>query len=322
MPVFLQGITVEMAVVETESAADVEPFGNVFCCRGKDAEVEEMIGGNEELMAKVLRLLPHTVDSGIHGPSVPCRRHIAEIVVDGVKAEVLSHFVGGFIFLTAVLLVGQQSLDAAFANVEAVVKRHLVVAYMLEGGFVLMLVFVALFLMLVVMVCIMVFFFFMLVICIMLMMVFSHDARFDMIVGQFQVAVAPVLVESHHHARSLFGELRVFHLVVNAVLVFAGSFLTPASVPDESLLIARKVDGVVPEVGIRLPSAAHGGLHRAEGLDGGIVENNDAGHGIRAVHQRGGAFHDFYGMNAFAIHFHTMLIAPLLAFLTDAVVNH
>ena len=122
LPVFLQGITVEMAVVETESAADVEPFGNVFCCRGKDAEVEEMIGGNEELMAKVLRLLPHTVDSGIHGPSVPCRRHIAEIVVDGVKAEVLSHFVGGFIFLTAVLLVGQQSLDAAFANVEAVVK--------------------------------------------------------------------------------------------------------------------------------------------------------------------------------------------------------
>ena len=98
--------------------------------------------------------------------------------------------------------------------------------------------------------------------------------------------------------------------------------MRPASVPDESLLIARKVDGVVPEVGIRLPSAAHGGLHRAEGLDGGIVENNDAGHGIRAVHQRGGSFHDFYGMNAFAIHFHTMLIAPLLAFLADAVVDH
>ena len=109
--------------------------------------------------------------------------------------------------------------------------------------------------------------------------------------------------------------------MIDAVLVFTGPFLAPASVPNESLLIAREVHGIVPEIGIRLPSAAHFGLHRAEGLNGGIVEDNDSCHGIGAVHQRGGTFHDFHGMDAFAIHFHAMLITPLLAFLTDTVVD-
>ena len=156
----------------------------------------------------------------------------------------------------------------------------------------------------------------------MVMMMLPHDTRLDMVVGEFQMAESPALVESHHQARSLFGELRILHLMVDAVLVFTSPFLAPASVPDESLLVARKVDGIVPEVGIRLPSADYVGLHCAEGLYGGIVENDNACHGIGAVHQRGGAFHDFYGVDAFAIHFHTMFITPLLAFLTDAVVDH
>ena len=109
--------------------------------------------------------------------------------------------------------------------------------------------------------------------------------------------------------------------MIDAVLVFTGSFLAPASVPYESLLIAREVYGIVPEISIRLPSAAHVSLHCAQRKDGGIVEDNDTGHGIGAVHQRGGTFHDFHGMDAFAIHFHAMLITPLLAFLTDTVVD-
>ena len=67
------------------------------------------------------------------------------------------------------------------------------------------------------------------------------------------MAVAPALVESHHHARGLFGELRVFYLVIDAVLVFASSFLTPASVPDESLLVA------VERAGIAAPSRCRSG---------------------------------------------------------------
>jgi hypothetical protein len=73
---------------------------------------------------------------------------------------------------------------------------------------------------------------------VMVMMMLPHDAGLDMVVGEFQVAVAPTLVESHHQACCLFGELRILHLVIDAVLVFTGSFLAPASVPYESLLIA------------------------------------------------------------------------------------
>ena len=52
------------------------------------------------------------------------------------------------------------------------------------------------------------------------------------------------------------------------------------------------------------------------------MEDNNTGHGIGAVHQRGGTFHDLNGVNTFAIHFHTVLITPLLAFLTDTVINY
>ena len=110
----------EVAVVETESAADVESFGKVFGCRGEDAEVKEVVGGDEKLMTEVLRLLPHAVDTGIHCPAVPCRRHITEVVIDGMQAEVLPNLIGSLIFLSAVLLIGQQRLDAALADVETV----------------------------------------------------------------------------------------------------------------------------------------------------------------------------------------------------------
>ena len=108
----------EVAVVETESAADVESFGKVFGCRGEDAEVKEVVGRDEKLMTEVLRHLPHAVDTSIHCPAVPCRRHIAEVVIDGMQAEVLPNLIGSLIFLSAVLLIGQQRLDAAFPNVE------------------------------------------------------------------------------------------------------------------------------------------------------------------------------------------------------------
>ena len=66
---------------------------------------------------------------------------------------------------------------------------------MLEGGFVLMLV-------LTVIVKVNVN-----VIVIVMLMMFPHDAGLDVVIGEFQVAVAPTLVESHHQARCLFGEL-------------------------------------------------------------------------------------------------------------------
>ena len=122
-----------------------------------------------------------------------------------MQAEVLSNLIGSLIFLSAVLLIGQQRLDAALADVETVVERHLIMTYMLEGGFVLMLVLmVSIMVMVVIIVKVRVI---VNVIVIVMLMMLSHDAGLDVVIGEFQVAVAPTLVESHHQARCLFGEL-------------------------------------------------------------------------------------------------------------------
>ena len=47
-----------------------------------------------------------------------------------------------------------------------------------------------------------------------------------------------------------------------------------------------------------------------------------AGHGIRAVHQRGRTFHHFNRVNCGPVNLNAVLVAPLLPFLSDAIVHH
>ena len=145
--------------------------------------------------------------------------------------EVESTFLGLFVFLTAVLLIARQQFQLAFAEAEHVVCRHLVVMNMLEGSLMLMLML-----------------FFLLVLFYMACSVrmLAHDSRLQVIVREFQVAESPSFVQSQHSAERLLRELRVPDLVVDGVLVFARMLLAPSPVPNKSLLVAGKVNRVVP----------------------------------------------------------------------------
>ena len=52
------------------------------------------------------------------------------------------------------------------------------------------------------------------------------------------------------------------------------------------------------------------------------MEDDDAGKGVGAVHEGCGTFQDFNGMDAGAVNFYSVFVAPLLAFLTDAVTHN
>ena len=62
-------VAMQMAGVETQTAAQVEAFHEVLRSGGKDADVEKVVRGDEEFRAEVLRLLPHAVGTEVHGPS-------------------------------------------------------------------------------------------------------------------------------------------------------------------------------------------------------------------------------------------------------------
>ena len=51
------------------------------------------------------------------------------------------------------------------------------------------------------------------------------------------------------------------------------------------------------------------------------MQNHHACNGVAAVHERSWTFENFHGMNAFLIHFESVLVAPLLPFLTNTLVN-
>ena len=83
------------------------------------------------------------------------------------------------------------------------------------------------------------------------------------------------------------------------------------------------VTGCVQRIGyqtiIALILSRYVALHRIQRRHGCGVEEDNSGHGVGAVHQRGRAFQDFDGVDAGAIHLDTVLVAPLLAFLADAI---
>ena len=51
------------------------------------------------------------------------------------------------------------------------------------------------------------------------------------------------------------------------------------------------------------------------------VKDDDPGQGVGAVHEAGGAFDDFDGMDVVSVQFDAVFVTPLLAFLPDAVRN-
>ena len=128
--------------------------------------------------------------------------------------------------LTAVLLVGDNSLKCAITYKECVVADCLIVVDLLERQA--------------------------LAIAMAVATVTFDDTRSEMIVAQSQMAVTPFAVYSNESFGSTLTELRPEHILVVIVLIGVSHLVRPPSAPDDDVVVAFKIDGIVEESVVRL----------------------------------------------------------------------
>ena len=97
--------------------------------------------------------------------------------------------------------------------------------------------------------------------------------------------------------------------------------MTEPRVPHEALLVAGKRQRIAEEAVVRLVLRAGIGAHGAFGRCGLAVQDDDARHGVRAVHERRRTLQDLDRVHAAAIDLHAVFVAPLLAFLPDTLAH-
>ena len=107
-----------------------------------------------------------------------------------------------------------------------------------------------------------------------------------------------------------------------SVLILLCFLIRKTCIPHKALLIACYLQGVGEQLVVGLVFRAAAGLHRTLRECRLAMQNDDTRHSIRAIHQRGRPFQDFYGVDAVPVNLYTMLIAPLLTLLTDAIAHH
>ena len=147
------------------------------------------------------------------------------------------------------------------------------------------------------------------------------DARREVVEAGREMAVAPAAVVSAHGFGVLLAEAGAYDIVVGAVVVVVSPLVGPPSVPHPSVLIAAEVKRVVDESCVALVFC---GSLSADGVvchDRIAMEDDDAGEGIRTVHQRGGAFDDLGRGDPLCVDLHAVLGPPLVTLLAYAVVD-
>ena len=127
--------------------------------------------------------------------------------------------------------------------------------------------------------------------------------------------MSPLFLHSQHQPAGPFAKLRTRHIAIVFVFVGVGHLVAETGVPHKSLLVARHVQRVAEEAVVGLVLSTYVTAQSTFGLYRLAVQDDYTSHGVRAIHQRGGAFQDFYRVDCTAINFHAVLIAPLLAFL-------
>ena len=101
-----------------------------------------------------------------------------------------------------------------------------------------------------------------------------------------------------------------------------GQLLTETAVPHKALFIAGHRQRIAEQTVVRLVFRAHIGLHGTLGRRWGTVQDDHAGHGVRAVHQRGGSLQNLYRVHGSAVYLYAVLVAPLLTFLAHTFAHH
>ena len=121
-----------MTVVYAQTARP-RPGTSRIGCGGKGAKVEELITRDEIFRALVHVALPHAVGTYGSLPSALFRQDVADVVVQRVEHHVQSRLVSALlVFLPAVLLIADDGVQCAVAEIVGVVAHHLVVVDLLE----------------------------------------------------------------------------------------------------------------------------------------------------------------------------------------------
>ena len=92
--------------------------------------------------------------------------------------------------------------------------------------------------------------------------------------------------------------------------------------PDPAPQVAVRGQGIGREAVVRLVLGREGSADFPGGPYGFRMEDEDAGQGVRTIHQGRRTLENLDGMDAGAVHFDAVLVSPLLALLADAVADH
>ena len=304
--VVLQLVALHVAVVVAHATVQ-GPASQRLADGGVEAEVEQPVVGNQVLVAVVARLLVHAVHARRPPPSPVLVGQVSQVVGHRVQLQLQAGLVVLLLILAAhVLLVSHDGLEVARREVQRIVPHHLVVLHLLEGqrlavGLHVVAVgdeFARLFVTLTL-----------------------YNAGRQVVDGTRHVRVAPLPVHTQHQAARPLVELRARHVAVVPVLIGVRHLLAETTVPHQPLLVARHGEGVAEEPVVGLILGGGTGAHGAQGHHRLGVQDDDARHGIRPVHQRGRTLQYLDRVDAVAIHLHAVLVAPLLALLSDAVAH-
>ena len=134
--------------------------------------------------------------------------------------------------------------------------------------------------------------------------------------------MSPFPADAQHSLEVALLEPRTGHIAIAIVAVGMGGLIGVMPVPDKTADIASKTYNVFPQSLIRLILAAHVHLHHTFVEHGFGMQNHNTRDCIATIHQRSRALEDFDRMDGFGSHFETMLVAPLLALLTYALIDH
>ena len=143
----------------------------------------------------------------------------------------------------------------------------------------------------------------------------------QMIPAEDQMTVSPTAVDPYHPMESLLTKLGTGHVPVVGIMILTCPFLRPSHVPDDTTLVACEVEGIVEEPIVRLVFRRGRSLEGSFGGHGITMEDHHASHGIRPIHQGCGTFQYLHVVYTLGIDLYSVLIAPLLTLLTDAIMD-
>ena len=272
-------------------------------------DVEQMVIGNQELLPFVHVLLPHTAHASSNPPVVGKLELVFQVVVHGVEFHGEFSLIDRLLkFAAEVALITYNCLQLTSTQLPRVVANHLGVKHALRRqlhaiAFCRVAVFPNQF-------------------ACLLVALALDDARSEIDVREAEPTVSPFAADTQHTLEVALLEPRSGHIAIAIIAVGMGRLVGEMPVPDKAADIACKTYDVFPQALVGLILTAHVHLQQPFVEHGFGMQNHDTCDGVATIHERSGALENLDRMDGFSSHFEAMLVAPLLAFLAYALIDH